>query len=271
MFKNLKSSIRQTLGCGFVLLSSSAWSMQPLITDDTGTQGAGGNQIEVSYGHQRDSVHGVSGETTTQTVPIGFTRGVTDALDVYVGATHLRIHTDDGAGTTGTETGWGNVAIGAKWRFYENEASKFSLALKPEVQFAVSDGEEARGLGAGRTSYGMTFIATQETAFGALHLNLAANRVNYSLPANQDAFRRDLYRVSVAPVWQASEKLKLALDLGIRTHPDVTQNLWMGYVEVGLVYSPTDDIDLALGVIRNIKDGDGDTTQALLGLTWRFK
>ena len=271
MFENMKIGMRLGLGFGFVLLSSPAWSYQPLVTDDTGTQGAGGNQIEVSYGHQRDTVNGVSGETITRTVPLVFTRGVTDTLDLYVGATRQRIHTDDGAGTTGAETGWGNVAIGAKWRIYENEASKLSLGLKPEVQFAVSDGEEARGLGAGRTSYGMTFIATRETAFGAVHFNLAANRVNYSLQANQDALRSDQYRVSVAPVWQATEKLKLALDLGVRTNPDVTRDPWMGYVEAGLVYSPRDDFDLALGVIHNTNDGNANTTQMLVGLTWRFK
>lgn len=271
MFKSMKIGGRRGLGLGFVLLSSSAWSAQPLITDDTGTVGAGGNQIEVSYGHQMDTVDGASGQTITGTVPLVFTRGVTAALDLYVGATHQRIHTGDGAGTTGTETGWGNVAIGAKWRFYENHAAKFSLALKPEVQFAVSDGEEARGLGAGRTSYGMTLIATQETAFGAVHFNLAANQLNYSLPANQDALCRGQYRVSVAPVWQATEQVKLVLDLGVRTQPSVTRDSWMGYLEAGLVYSPRGDLDLALGVIRNTNDGTANSTQALAGLTWRFK
>lgn len=261
--------------CGLVglgiLLSCSAWSAQPLITDDTGTVGAGGNQIEVSYGHQLDTVDGVSGETITGTVPLVFTRGVTDTLDLYVSTTGQRIHADDGVGTTGTQTGWGNVAIGAKWRFYENHAAKFSLALKPEVQFAVSDGEEARGLGAGRTSYGLLLIASQETAFGAVHFNIAANRLNYSLQANQAAIRADQYRVSIAPVWQATEKLKLAVDLGARTRPDVMQDPWMGYVEVGLVYSPGDDLDLALGVVHNTNDGNAHTTQVLWGLTWRFK
>lgn len=271
MFKRGKIGIRLGLGFSFVLLSSSAWSFQPLITDDTGTQGAGASQVEVSYGHQRDTVEGVSGETTTRSVPFVFTRGVTDTLDFYIGTTGQRIHTNDGAGTTGTQTGWGNVAVGAKWRFHENDATGFYLALKPEVSFAVSEDEEARGLGAGRTSYGLLLIATQETGFGAVHFNIAANRLNYSLQANQAAIRADQYRVSIAPVWQATKKLKLAVDVGVRTNPDRLRDPWMGYVEVGLVYSPGDDLDLALGVVHSTNDGNAHTTQVLWGLTWRFK
>ncbi len=79
----------------------------------------------------------------------------------------------------------------------------------------------------------------------------------------------------MAPVWGVSKKFKLALDLGFMTNEDRAQNKTMGYVELGAVYSPTDKIDLALGVIRTTKTtpaaSDAKTTQALLGLTWRFK
>jgi hypothetical protein len=149
--------MRRWLGFSLVLLSSSVWSFQPLITDDTGTQGTGAIQVEVSYGHQRDAMEGVSGETNTRSLPLVFTRGVTDALD-----------------------------------------------LKPEVLFAVSEDEEARGLGA-------------------------------------------------------------------RTNPDRLRDPWMGFVELGLVVCPSDDLDLALGVIHNTNNGYARTTQALLGLTWCFQ
>ena len=165
--------------------------------------------------------------------------------------------------------------IQAKWRFHENKDSGLSLGFKPEVRLPVSQGHETRGLGTGRTSYGATFIATQETGFGELHFNLALGRVNYSDQVIKDAARSEQYRVSMAPVWGVSKKFKLALDLGVMTNEDRAQNKTMGYVELGAVYSPTDKIDLALGVIRTTKTtpaaSDAKTTQALLGLTWRFK
>ena len=45
------------------------------------------------------------------------------------------------------QSGGGNPSFGAKWRFYENEASGSSLAVKPEVVFPVSAGRENSGLG----------------------------------------------------------------------------------------------------------------------------
>lgn len=258
------------VGLGLIL-APSAWSFQPLITDDTGTQGAGTNQLEMALGYQRDGTGSGSGETTSQTVPLVFTSGLTNTLDFYTSVSNQRIQTTGGAGTVGTETGWSNVALGAKWRFYENEVSKLSIGIRPEVQLAVSEDKEYRGLGMGRASYGVALIASQETAFGAVHFNLTVNRLNYALQASRDSFRADQYRVSIAPVWQVTDTVKLAVDLGIRSNPDVTQSQQLGHVEVGLVVSPHSGMDLALGIIRNINIDQAFSVQALAGLAWRFK
>ena len=257
-----------------LLLTQPALAEQPLVTDDTGTQGQGGHQIELSYAHSRETLSAAAGMTVKRDIPLVLTTGFSDALDIYVAATEQQILIG-GAATNSRERGLGNIAIGAKWRFHENKDSGLSLGFKPEVRLPVSQGHETRGLGTGRTSYGATFIATQETGFGELHFNLALGRVNYSDQVIKDAVRSEQYRVSLAPVWGVSKKFKLALDLGVMTNEDRAQNKTMGYVELGAVYSPTDKIDLALGVIRTTKTtpaaSDAKTTQALLGLTWRFK
>jgi len=253
------------LGC-MALLPAVASAFQPLVTDDTGTQGAKGNQVEAAYNRTADKVSGT--KTVTQEVPLVFTRGITDALDLYAGVGYQRIE-PPAPGTE--ERGWGNPAVGAKWRFYENEASKLSFALKPEIQFAVSESKEAQGLGTGRTSYGVNLIMTQETGFGAVHANAVAERVNYSDDALNSAERRTLYRLSVAPVWDVAEGWKLALDAGFTTNPDLAAKANMGYVEIGAIYSPSKDLDLALGIVRNVRDGDISTTQATVGITWRFR
>jgi hypothetical protein len=252
-------------GCT-ALLPAAALAFQPLITDDTGTQGAGGNQVEAAYNRAVDKAPGA--RVVTHEVPLVFARGVTDALDLYAGLGYQRIVPP--APET-RESGWGNPALGAKWRFYENEAARLSFALKPEIQFPVSKGHEARGLGTARPSYSVNLIMTQETGFGAVHANLVAERVNYSDDTLNAAERRDLYRLSVAPVWDVAEGWKLALDAGLTTNPDRAARARMGYVELGAVYSPGKDLDLALGIIRNVSDGPGSTTQAALGVTWRFR
>ena len=248
------------------LLPAIASAFQPLVTDDTGTQGAAGNQVEAAYNRTVDKASGT--KTVTEEVPLVFTRGVTDALDLYAGLGYQRI--EPPAPET-EERGWGNPAVGAKWRFYENEAAKLSFALKPEIQFPVSESREARGLGAARSSYSVNLILTQETGFGAVHANAVAERVNYSDDALNSAERRTLYRLSVAPVWDVAEGWKLALDAGFTTNPDLAAKANMGYVEIGAIYSPSKDLDLALGIVRNVRDGDISTTQATVGITWRFR
>lgn len=238
------------------VLPLQAHAFHPLITDDTGTQGAGGNQLEIGTDHGRAEDGGVT--DTARALGITYTRGITDNLDLYVGAAYQ----------TSNPSGWGNPVIGAKWRFYEDEASKISFALKPEIVLPVSRQDEIDGLGTGETSYGLTLIASKETSFGELHFNAELARNNYQV--DDPAVRNDFWRVSVAPVWAVAEGWKLALDLGIQANEDRTQDATMGFVELGLVYSPNDSFDLSLGVIRDVMDGPVETTTVTAQVTWHF-
>lgn len=253
----MSHAISLSTGLLAAMLASQASAYHPLATDDTGTQGLGGNQLELGFDYGRAKLAGTTG--IDREVPFTYTRGLTDDLDLFAGV----------ARQTSPGDGWGNVGLGVKWRFIENEAGKYSLALKPEILLPVSRSKEAAGFGNGKTSYGLTLIYTLETRFGEFHANLAAERNNYA-----DTFtftdRRNLYRLSIAPVWAVAEGWKLALDLGLRTNPDQAEKSRMGYVELGLVYSPSDDLDLGLGITREMMDGPVSTTTATLGLTWRF-
>lgn len=253
------------LAC-LALLPGTACAFHPLVTDDTGTQGAGGNQVEVAYDRTVDKAAG--SRLVAHEVPLVFARGITDALDLCAGVGYQRI-VPDAPGAV--ERGRGNPVLGAKWRFHEDEAAKLSFALRPEVAFAVSKGKEARGLGTARTSFGVALLATQETAFGAVHANLVAGRVNYADDELNRAERRTLYRLSVAPVWDVAEGWKLALDAGLMTNPDPGARATMGYVELGAIYSPGADLDLALGIVHHVADGAAIATSAMVAVTWRFR
>lgn len=239
------------------VMPSGALAYHPLATDDTGTQGLAGNQLELGYDYAHSNVAGVA--DIGREIPLTFTRGLSDSLDVFAGIARVMSPT----------AGWGNPGVGLKWRFFENDASKFSLALKPEVRLPVSTTKEAAGLGNGKTSYGLTLIASREIGFGELHFNLAAERDNFDDAAITD--RKNRYRLSLAPVWTVAEKWKLALDLGVQTNPDSAERARMGYVEIGMVYSPSQDIDLSLGITHDLMDGPAESTSASLGLTWRFR
>lgn len=243
-----------------------AFAFQPLITDDTGTQGAGGNQIEAAYTSATEKLAGT--KSVTQLFQPTYTRGITDELDIFFGMNGLSVESP-APGTT--ERGWGNSVLGAKWRFYDDEPGKLSFALRPAILFPVSDSREARGLGTGKTSYGLGLLMTRETGFGSFLANLVVDRINYRDDTLNTAERRTITRLSIAPVWDVAEGWKLAFDTGAMTNPDRTATDWMGYVEIGAIYSPSKDLDLALGMIRNNRDSDVKTTLLTMGVTWRFR
>ena len=83
---NLLNPVLGLLGAA---LTSTAIGYQPLVTDDTGTQGKGGNQVEA--GVNRDREDSAGDVTTTHTLPVTYTLGLSNSLDVFVGANHARV------------------------------------------------------------------------------------------------------------------------------------------------------------------------------------
>ncbi len=261
----LPTKFRLSIGLLLAVCSAPSWAFQPLITDDTGTQGTGGNQIELAFSDDRTDQDGVV--NNVRVLPLTFTRGLTETLDLSLSANHTRLSSS--VPGTAVDSGSGNPSVGLKWRFYEDEASKTSLALKAELGLPISQEQEWLGLGSGRGSYAVTGILMQETSFGAILLNLAGTQVRYSdSGANPDV---SLLRASVAPVWQINDEWKLALDIGSITETAADQKKHTTFIEIGAVYSPGKDIDIAFGFISRKDESSASNTGITGGLTWRFK
>lgn len=245
------------------LCSGSAYAFAPLVTDDTGTQGAGGNQLETGYLRSVD--RSPKAGVVSHEIPFAYTRGLRENLDIYVSRSAQRIVPGV---PEEVASGWSSISVGSKWRFHENGSGKTSFAMKPEIQLPVTPSAESRGLGSARASYSIGLLISRETRFGSVHANLIAARVQYADAALNVAERRTRYRLSVAPVWDAAKRWKLALDAGLMTNPDRSAGARIGYLEFGLVYSPHDTLDLALGIVRN--NGDASATQTSATIAWRF-
>ncbi len=266
--QNKKSGARILAGAFGIALScfsASALALQPLITDDTGTQGTGGNQLEFSYNRDRARS---DGETErTQTVPVVYTYGLTETLDLFAATGYSRIRTSTPGGDA---SGFGNLTLGGKWRFLENEETGTSLGIKPEIALPVSSSRETRGLGTGKTSGNLTFILSQELPFGAIHVNagIGRDRFRHSDENPDTRFKR----FSVAPVWDVTDQWKLALDRGVESARADGQTTRSRFVEVGAIYSPDKNLDLAIGAIRTADNAQPKTTTHSLtaGVTWRF-
>ena len=241
----------------------SSFAAMPLITDDTGTQGAGGNQIEISFTEDKSTEDDITSKS--QQVPaVTLTRGLTDTIDLFVAGTWLRNSSDDPA--VETEKGMSNTVLGAKWRLFENDR-KTSVAVKAAYALPVSEAKQNRGLGDGEASWDGTLILSQEMPFGSVHANAGVGKVGVK---NGDDEKTT--HVSVAPMFDLGETTKLVFDLGQDTSkPDGGEKSTSRYWEAGLIYAPSKAVDLAVGYIR-AKDKDSAVVTKTFtgGLTWRF-
>ena len=167
--------------------------------------------------------------------------------------------------------GAGNPTLGGKWRFLDATAEGTSAAAKLEFLMPVSNSAETAGLGSASMGGNLTFILSQDLPFGAIHVNASAGRLRYRASGNSPDSTP--MRLSAAPVWQLTPQWRLALDLGAQWVRSSEQRVRTGFVELGAIWSPNDDLDLALGVIQTA-DNQNPRTRALAataGLTWRFR
>ena len=249
------------------IVSTPGLALQPLITDDTGTQGSGGNQIELAYSGFRQRMSGSTDRLDA--LPFTYTRGVSETLDLFVSASYGRLRLSSADQAT---YGVGTPSLGAKWRFYGTEESDTRMALKPEIFFPINgSSREEDGFGTGKVSGNLTFILEQRVPFGSVLFNalLGRNRIHGAFD-DSDA---TISRLSIAPIWEVSEEWKLALDLRQRFARGSGTTVIEKYAEFGAIYSPSKDLDLALGIIGSSDNQNPRTTTqaATVGVTWRFQ
>ena len=242
-----------------------AYAGHPYITDNTGTIGADHWQLELlgERGSHSNTVFGVTQKNSYDLFNPVLTRALSEDLDIAFGLNHLRL--DSGTSST---SGQGDTSLELKWRFYEHEG--LSLGLKPGIYFAT--GDENKGLGNGRTSYGLNFLVTQEIDKVTLLGNIAYNRNNY--PSDSaDANRNNLWRVSAGFGYKLTETFSLVGEAGVKTNqaksddyfPDSAARFGM----LGVVYSPNSDMDFDFGIRKGLNKADFDTVY-LLGATFRW-
>lgn len=237
----------------------------PLITDDTDTLLLNKTtyQLELSIDRLRNHVDGVVEKASTPAVT--FTFGLTDPLDIYIETSYTRVTKRAPDIHSERISGLGDTSLGMKWRFYDKD--NLSLAIKPHVTFAT--GDENKGLGTGRTSGSFTALTAYEAAPFTWLANVAYQRSNYKLPADRAALRSDLVRVSAAALVKVHEKTRLFGDVGSTTNVKRASNRRSAYVLLGLIYSPSKNVDLDAGLRFGFNDTEVDRVWSV-GTTFRF-
>lgn len=218
--------------------AASAQAAHPLVTEDTGTQGAGRWQLEVNaeWARERSGMEPFRAFLPAATLAYGFA----ETADLQVTLPWLRER-------SGGETRRGalDTAIEVKWRFLES--GPLSLALMPGI--TLPSGRDEPGFGAGRARWGSLLILSWEAERWAFH-----SHAGYLRNRNDHGERESLRHLS-ASVWlKPAEALKLVLDRSYDTNPDRESRGTVRQTIVGVIYSIGEDLDLDVGYRRGEAD-----------------
>jgi len=251
----------------FILWAGAAHAAHPLITDDAGTQGRGNSQLELNGEFSRDeeAVDGVWVEETASEVAAILSYGVADNADIVLGVPYQRVTVEEDGVEASDEDAISDVSVEFKWRFYEKDGLGF--AIKPGI--TLPTGDEERGLGNGRASYSLMFIATKEAGPWAFHLNAGYMRNEYRLAEDEEANREDLWHLSLASEYGATESLSLVANIGVERNPDRASDTHPAFILGGIIYSVSEALDVDFGVKAGLNDPEADIT-FLTGLAARF-
>ena len=188
---------RFCVGTSLCLAATAAMAAHPLVSDDTGTQGRGHSQFELST--DRDRTRTDAGVERAQSTAATYSYGVHDDVDLGISVPHVYQRAPGEA----HQQGLGDVALQAKWRFHAGE--RWSLALKPAV--TLPSGSHGKGLGNGRATTALHLLAQYEAEPVTWLVNVGGTHNN-----SRDGQRKALWSASTALLYTPPCRL----DAGVR-------------------------------------------------------
>jgi hypothetical protein len=216
-------------------------------------------------GRDRSVLGGVESREEAGEAAVVLSMGVLDRVDLVVGVPWVWSGLREGGAQVFDGNGVGDMSVEVKWRLLEHEG--FSLALKPGL--SLPTGDEGRGFGSGRVSYAASLIATQSAGPFSFHVNAAYARNEYALQADRNANRSDIVHASFAAGMEVMNGLQAVANVGLETNSDRSSGTWPAFVLGGLIYSPTENLDVDLGVKGGLNEPETDLV-GLAGLAWHF-
>jgi len=148
----------------FLLTFPSAWAIHVQGVEDAGTVLT--KEIEMELGGHYERWNKDESQTTAQLV---LTCGLHKRLNGILEIPYLRLHQGESK-----NAGFGDLNIGIKYRFSEEQNLAPALALKALGTLPM--GDESRDLGVGEVGYGLTAVASKTWGKSETHLNLCFGR-----------------------------------------------------------------------------------------------
>ncbi len=148
------------LGIGLLTAIGSLQAGPPFVTDDPEPPPPGGWEINVPFILER-----TPGSTEMDAPLFDFNYGLPDVQLKF--EFPIKIVHEDSDGTT---AGAGDLLLGVKWRFLNNDQSQFQLGIYP--QLLLPTGDHARGLGEGRLAFVLPLVAQKNWEKWTLYGNV---------------------------------------------------------------------------------------------------
>ncbi len=241
----------------FLTIISVSHAAHPLITDDTGTQGAGNFQLEANVEYNYDKEEGI----TIKETGIGFTLsyGIKDNIDLQISMPY-QIIKETGTGSDLENEGMGDLSFDVKWRIYEKDA--FSLLIKPGI--TLPTGDEDKGLGSGKTGYKIFLVSTFEKKPYLLHTN-----IGYILNKNKLDERESIWHISAAGEYFLTEGFRVVGNIGMERNADKSSSEDPAFFIAGIIYGISKNFDVDLGIKLGLNKQETDRA-FLAGIALRF-
>lgn len=220
-----------------------------MLSEDTGTQGAGNFELELGYDWSRlDAARAFLFQPQ-------LSYGTSPTLDLIVQPSWLRSTDPLGRRTQGL----GDTNLDFKWRFFG--AAPLSLGVRAGLELPTA--QNGLGLPSGRIGGHGILVASLDTAPWAFDLNAGYARV----PADP-AERPDLFHFSAAAQYTLNAHLVLVLDASTDSNPDPESATYMGVALAGVIYTVHPGLDLDAGFRARLNSG-APAQQWLVGITYR--
>ncbi len=250
-----------------VFMTGTAFGAHPLITDDTGTNGKGKFQVELTgeFTWDKEKPDGITVKEKGYEAGIAVSAGILDTLDIVCGIPYQWNKTEEDGTNVSDEDGISDIGVELKWRFFEQNG--LSFALKPGI--TIPSGDEEKGLGTGKMGYGIAFIATKEIAPFTFHMNSGYAHNEFKLKEDKESSEKDLWHLSLAVVYEVFDNLQMVANIGIEKNQDKESGTDPSFALIGMIYSITPDLDVDLGFKAGLSGTETDTA-LLTGLTMRF-
>lgn len=250
----MQTTQKRVLAAILMTASVSAWALD---TDDSGTIGKSGWELETTLEFSQDKESGQTAKERALGLSLNY--GLSDVLDIGIAFGHA--HNDDG---TTSISGLGDTEVGLKWRFYEQDG--LSFAVSPVL--VLPSGDDEKGLGTGKVSFGANLIASKELDKGwSLHANAGWGHVNFKDQALADASNRDLWHTSVAVQKELAEQWAVGAELGLACAEEKGGDENPAFGAIELVYTPSEKMEFSAGYKFGLNDVE---TDAVVGLGATF-